>query len=264
VKSTLDRQQQDPKGLLGYTVAQYGYGTRERERQPPQPQPQQHKYFGDDVSGPTSTTSPATTQQRKYFEKTVEETTTTTQTQTTTSPPSGWRAPASPESAQFEMTRSAEMTLYKKQQQQPQLEPEGGDYRAKSGTLQSTKSEHFYDQIPAHTSGSAEDTIRKAQDLPYAPLPDGARRTAERYREIASGQEAAPLEPPPATGTEQREKSPQMQAYVDPQSSRVESLTPGTRRKLQEHVVYKTEELKVFLKKYFFRFVLKLLGHLRV
>jgi len=42
---------------------------------------------------------------------------------------------------------------------------------------------------------------------------------------------------------------------VDPYSSDIEAMTPGTRRRLLEHSVYKATELKVFfkyLKKIFF------------
>jgi len=38
---------------------------------------------------------------------------------------------------------------------------------------------------------------------------------------------------------------------VDPYSSDIEAMTPGTRRRLLEHSVYKATELKVFLKNIF-------------
>jgi hypothetical protein len=145
------------------------------------------------------------------------------------------------------MTRSAELTLYKKQrndqqdqnqQQQKQQEP--------SGTLQSTKSDHFYDQIPAHRDDGAQAQLQqKDHDLPYVPLPEGAKRTAERYRDTTTI--AMPLGEEPSPQPRSRMSSPSAaKAHVDPQSSRIESLTPGTRRKLQEHIVHKEEDLKVW------------------
>lgn len=128
VKSTLESNGYQSKGLLGYTVAQYGSldGTSPTKYSSAQ-HPQQHKYFGDDQL-PTT---------QRYFEKTDAQKDT-----------SEWRG-LSPESAQFEMTRSAELSLYKQRQQPTSEKPSSTPGAIKSEGIQSNRTtDHYYDQLP--------------------------------------------------------------------------------------------------------------------
>uniref|UniRef100_A0A915MT22 Uncharacterized protein n=1 Tax=Meloidogyne javanica TaxID=6303 RepID=A0A915MT22_MELJA len=146
--------------------------------------------------------------------------------------------PSMPEAAQLEMTRSAEMTLFRDIPKTPVTTPvEAG---------REIPIQHSFERIPEHYQPK-EDTIKitqKFNDLPYAPLDQNIKKTLEllnqqqqqgiiREREII----APPISSSAISPISTESGAPQIH-------SDIEAMTPGTRRRLLEHSVYKATELK--------------------
>ncbi|CAK5072454.1 unnamed protein product [Meloidogyne enterolobii] len=156
--------------------------------------------------------------------------------------------PSMPESAQLEMTRSAEMTLFRDIPKTPVTTPvEAG---------REIPIQHSFERIPEQQHYQPKENpikiTQKFNDLPYAPLDQNIKKTLEllnqqqqqgiiREREII----APPISSSAISPISTESGAPQIQTHiVDPYSSDIEAMTPGTRRRLLEHSVYKATELK--------------------
>uniref|UniRef100_A0A914H238 Filamin-C n=1 Tax=Globodera rostochiensis TaxID=31243 RepID=A0A914H238_GLORO len=232
-----------PRGLLGYTVAQYDKTTTTthtvERRMSPLP-PSRESQFGRRISSsPPPPSSQAVSPTHKYFGGTENNVNN-----------SNNKVPPETGTAQFEMTRSAELTLLKEHPSTSEPAP--------------IKKEPT-------TSPPALSEFHKAREVPYAPLDQRARRTVELLRAQqlhAAGHEAAsaagtvtPTSPQPTTveqritiDQQQQQQQQQQRRFVpthivDPFSSDIVQAdtptTPGTRRaRLQEHGVHKATDLK--------------------
>lgn len=154
------------------------------------------------------------------------------------------------DSAQFEMTRSAELTLFRERP------PSSADTGRRQIPIH-----HIYDRVPDEhlqrlptSSPLPASHTHKANDLPYAPLDQRARKTVEWIR---SKFESSEGEGPTATvvdvqhrdssksaasGTMSPVSPPQGQIQthiVEPYSSDIETaMTPGTRRECRP-IIYR-------------------------
>jgi hypothetical protein len=213
--------------LGGYTVAQYGNGGSGGSVLPPP--------YKSKTSTPLSTPPTTRPKPSKLFEEQKEIPITS--------------KPSISETAQLEMTRSAEMTLFRDIPKTPVTTP---------------VVEGVGREIPIHFDRIPEQKIfqptqitkitNKAHDLPYAPLEQNIRRTLEliqKQHKIDNVREREIIAPPASSAispisTESISGPPQqIQTHiVDPYSSDIEAMTPGTRRRLLEHSVYKASDLK--------------------
>ncbi|KAL3089865.1 hypothetical protein niasHT_022497 [Heterodera trifolii] len=214
-----------PRGLLGYTVAQYDKTTTTthtvERRMSPLPPPRETQ-FGGRVPSPSP--KAAVSPPHKYFG---------TETDVKKPPPPPG---ADTEAAQFEMTRSAELTLLK---------------------------EHPSTSEQKEPSSQSVAEFHKAREVPYAPLDQRARRTVEMLRAQQHQQhgletvgvvtETVTVSPQPTVETvmvDQRRPAAMPTHIVDPFSSTIVDaggpppMTPGTRLRLQEHGVHKAHDLK--------------------
>uniref|UniRef100_A0A1I8AY61 Calponin-homology (CH) domain-containing protein n=1 Tax=Meloidogyne hapla TaxID=6305 RepID=A0A1I8AY61_MELHA len=153
--------------------------------------------------------------------------------------------PTMPEAAQLEMTRSAEMTLFRDIPKTPVTTPvEAG---------REIPIQHSFERIPEQKHYQPKEIIKitqKLNDLPYAPLEQNIKKTLEllqQQQRIESIREREIIAPVSSAISPISTESgaPQIQTHiVDPYSSDIEAMTPGTRRRLLEHSVYKATELK--------------------